>query len=380
MMGAILAPLTQLIGAVAQKPQNEGGENSITKVIEHVNRGQQMQFEMLSQMMKSSMEESKRSMEFQMKILEKVNAQIDASMSKGDRDKYSAADVLKATQDAQQAGFQLFAQMQTMASNIADEKMAALPASDGGKDTVTTLIEALAPLVLAGMTGGKGLPKQLAPGVDPSAQESPQAAQEPRLNFPRVELPDRSETQTHPNKMPPNPQNQRQNTIRPGGSAAHASAVQVTPPQARPRPNMMGLSTVRFAPTPPVHTPEVMGASASAQAPQARTDAPNLLMTKYIPVLSPIFMGIMEKSGEGGNDVLTETLTALDRDGFDWRQFVQDVPTHHVVAAIQGLPEEYATLFRNFYGAAQVKARNATAAPTNHAESHSLRHDAAPGS
>lgn len=306
-----IAPLMGLISTVLTSRQSDGGSSEIIKAMQASN---QTQFQMMQQMMTQINESNMRNTQFQMQILEKMNDRIEAVMRR-EGDKYSANDVLKATQDAQEAGFRLFAQLQTMASQVADEKMAMLPEASQPKSMMDTLIESLAPMVINGMSGGaKAAPTLPAQPVRAGGQINPNA-----VSFPKVALPQRQ------------------------GVSSQVARVQPTQPQSQPQPQ-------------PHPQPQPQAKKTGLPTLVLETEVKPNPFEKWIETIgAPLQVAWATSNGEESM-FRAIVLAELDKRGFPYGKFVGEVSRADINSFALANAPQLLPVFEALYGDFAVKA------------------------
>lgn len=319
-VAAILTPVLQMLTQLAV-PKADTGTAEIIKAMQASN---QTQFQMMQQMMQAIGESNMRQSQFQMQMMEKMNDRIEAVMRK-EGDKFSANDILKATQDAQEAGFRLFAQLQTMATQVAEEKLAQLPEAAPQRGMIDTLIEGLAPMVLQSMTGVKAasLPSQAPRPVQSGGQINPNG-----VNFPKVNL----------------PQRQSQPVQRQGATMAPRPTAPAAPAPAKQPSRIAGLPTLDANTAAPTYKQTQTAAAVPAN------------IEKWLPGMMVCFQTAWGVAG-GDESLFRQAVGAeLDKAGFDYVTFVKEVSRADITNFAKAQAPQALPIFEALYGDFEAKA------------------------
>lgn len=345
MFGAILAPIMQMMTAVVSKPQSNG-DQGIGQLLIQMQQSNSQQSQMMMQMFQnfaeSSRKEQQSNTEFQSKLFEKMNDRIEKSLN-NDKNGYTAGDILKATQDAQENGFKMYMMLQERAEVIADEKLALLPESGGEKEggALDGILKAMAPLLMAGLAGqGTPSPQVEAPQT---ANPRPRLATPLRQNdieFPRTQLPAKSRVAGATGAETPQA---RRGTINGVPSIVTANGF--------PR---VDFDTLRAAKNRP-------GASASLATVQPLVvgqEVYDRFQNHWYPKIAAIIEPMIT---QGTSLTVVNVTDALDKNGFQFALFRDEIPKTAIEMIARQAPAPFGELFRGVYAASQNRQYNVDA-------------------
>lgn len=319
-MAGVIAPIISLISGNKQSSTPDNMGNLVTQLQQSQMQSSQMILNMMQNFMETSRKEAQNSLEFQTKMLDKLTEKLEKSSNKSDS--YTAADILRATQDAQENGFKLFTQLQSMAENIADEKISLLPApSEGKKGAIDSIIESMMPVIAQGIMAQKQAaaePQQRQGAAARNPQTDRPLTPRPRNIFPRTEFPKSAQPVPEPVVVSP-----------------------VSKPQNLPRVQFVDDNVT---PSTLVENSELV-----------------LFQNKWFPK-------IIESLGDlfaSGNLTIDNAMQALDTNQFEYVTFVSEISetTIATIANDPTMPRDVGQKLLGIYARCQNNSRNAYAAP-----------------